>query len=67
MTTPEEKENPETDPKAILVVWLRQASVAPPPLRQLPSPVPQIKDVWESVRKACEWKHPRALNIRLLF
>ena len=27
----------------------------------------QVKELWRSVGKACEWKHPRAPAVRLLF
>ena len=27
----------------------------------------QIKELWRSIGKACEWKHPRAPTVRLLF
>ena len=27
----------------------------------------QIKELWRSVGKVCEWKHPRAPSVRLLF
>ena len=27
----------------------------------------QIKELWRSVGKACEWKQPRATTVRLLF
>lgn len=27
----------------------------------------QVKELWKSVGKACEWKHPRAPAVRLLF
>ena len=27
----------------------------------------QVKKLWRSVGKVCEWKHPRAPSVRLLF
>ena len=50
--------------KQMLVVQQQRATVAPPPVRQVPA---QIKELWKNVRKASEWKHPRAPTVRLLF
>ena len=51
----------------VLVVWQQQATVAPPPLRQLPGLDHPDQRPMESVGKACEWKHPRAPTAELLF
>ena len=49
------------------MVQHRRATVETPPVRRVPGLGGQIKELRKSVGKVCEWKHPRAPTIRLLF